>query len=44
MGSWTLLASRFAFSKEQRRYIIDGFTDTAGPGICFLQRAEAVYD
>ena len=43
MGSWTLLAPRFAFSKEQRQYIIDGFTDTAGPGICFWQGAEGVY-
>ena len=44
MCSWTVLAPRFAFRKEQRRYIIDRFTDTAGPGICFWQRAEPVYD
>ena len=44
IGSWTLLAPRFAFRKEQRRDIIDGFTDTAGPGIWFWQRAQAVYN
>ena len=40
MGSRILLAPRLAFSKEQRRYIIDGFTDTAWPWICFWQGAE----
>ena len=35
MGSRTLLALRFASSKQQKRYMIDGFTDTAGPEISF---------
>ena len=43
MGSSTLLAPRFGFSKEQRRSIIDGFTDTAGAGISFWQGAEGRY-
>ena len=38
-----LLASVLASGKEQRQYMIDGFTDTAGPKICFSQGAEAVY-
>ena len=44
MGSRILLAPGFASGKEQRRYMFDGFMDTAGPEICFLQRAEAVYN
>ena len=39
-----LLASGLASGKEQRQYMIDGFTATAGPKICFWQGAEAVYD
>ena len=39
-----LLASGLASGKEHRQYMIDGFTDTAGPKICSWQGAEAVYD
>ena len=35
MDSRILLGPVFASSNEQRLYMIDGFTDTAGPEISF---------
>ena len=44
MDSRIPLGPGFASGKEQSLYMIDGFTDTASPGICFQQGAEAVHD
>ena len=44
MGSRILLGPGFASGKEQRRYMFDGFTYTASPGICCQKGAEAVHD
>ena len=44
MDSRILLGQRFASGKKQRGYMFDGFTDTASPGICFQQGADAIHD